>query len=139
MQKSIQHSWLPVAAIVGAVYALVGVTFALPSAHAQMWRWGAWGVSAAAYAAHICYERFWLRNPPGRAALHVALATALGAFGLAVSANIHSIQVRPVGQHPLLLTLSLGLWPVITGGPSFCVALLASWILARTCSRTESR
>ena len=128
--KMTQKPWIPVAAIIGVTYAIVGIVFALPPTHAQMWRLAAWAASAAAFAAHICYERFRLANSPSRAGLHVAFATALGAFGLAVSANIHALWIGSPAQHRLLLMLSLGLWPLITGAPAFCVALAASWLLA---------
>ena len=125
------RAWIPAAAIVGSFYALVGILFALPQANGQRWRLAAWGVSAAAYAGHICYERFRLVNPPRRAALHVTLATALGAFGLAVGANIHALQIASTGRHHLLLIISLALWPLITAVPAFCIAFTASWILRR--------
>jgi hypothetical protein len=130
MAKSTRQPWL-VATIIGAGYAAVGITFAIPSAHAQMWRLAAWAVSAVVYLGHICYERFRLRTSPTRAALHVALAAALGAFGLAVSANIHSLRLGSAHQHPPLLTLSLALWPLITAGPAYCIALITSWLLNR--------
>src|SRR6476660_10073797 len=114
-----RKSWIPIAAIIGATYAIVGVVFALPAAHAQMWRLAAWAVSAGAFAIHICYERFRLTGSLSRAAFHVAFAAALGAFGLAVSANIHSLYIGSPAPHRLLLMLSLALWPLITGAPAF--------------------
>src|SRR5262245_45016127 len=126
-----RKSWIPLAAIIGVTYALVGILFALPAAHPQMWRLAAWAVSALAFAAHICHESFRLGNSPARAAVHVAFAVALGAFGLAASANIHALHVGTSAQHRLLLMLSLALWPLITAVPAFCVALAASWVLTR--------
>lgn len=122
--------------IIGFLYAFVGIVFALPESHAKVWRLAAWVVSAVAYAAHICYERFRLRNLPPVAALHVALAVALGAFGLAVGANIHSLSVGTSGQHRRLLKLALGLWPVITALPAFLVALGASRLFLRLGTKT---
>ena len=116
--------------ILGGLYASVGIVFALPDAHVKVWRLAAWLVSAVAYAAHICYERFRLRNSPRSAALHVALAVALGAFGLAVGANIHSLSLGSTHEHQRLLLLALGLWPIITSLPAFLVALGAGWLLA---------
>jgi len=87
-------------------------------------------VSAIAYAAHIAYERFRLQNSPGSAALHVALAVALGAFGLALGANIHSLFAGST-QHRHLLHLSLGIWPLITAVPAFLVAFGSNMVLAR--------
>jgi hypothetical protein len=114
------------------VYLVAGVTFAaLAAASDQMratWRLAAWVISAAAFAAHIGYEQVRLRSSPGTTALHAALAVALGAFGLAVAANLHAqaaaIHLRSIG-------LALVLWPVITALPAFVVALAAAAALAR--------
>ena len=130
-------TWVRATVILGAVYALVGIVFAVPAHHAKLWRLAAWVVSAIAYAAHVCYEHFRLRSPPRSAALHVASAVALGAFGLAVGANIHSLSLGSTNEHRHhLLLLALGLWPVITAVPAFLVALGASWVLARASSGT---
>lgn len=126
-----RKSGIPVAASIGVTYALIGIIFALPSAHAKTWRLAAWVASAILYAAHICYERFRLGNSHPRVALHVALAAAAGAFGLAVNANIHALHIGTSADHRLLLMLSLALWPLITGVPALCVALATSWILTR--------
>src|SRR5436190_1148960 len=107
----------------GIGYALVGIAFAVPATHLQAWRLAAWVVSAIGFAAHIAYERFRLRNSPSAAALHVAVAVALGAFGLAVGANIHSLFIVSSNQHRWLLLLALLLWPLITAIPAFVVAL----------------
>ena len=121
--------------LIGVTYAVVGVVFAWPSDHVVVWRLAAWVVSALAFAGHIGYERFWLHNEPRRAALHVALAVAIGGFGLALSANIHSfLVVTPAPQRRLLL-IALAVWPILTGGPSFLVALAASAALARLTRR----
>ena len=120
------------AALFGAWYALVGITFAVPSTHVRAWRLGAWIVSAMAYAVHMAYERFRLRNSPSSSALHVAFGVALGALGLAVGANIHSLSAGSTNQQHQLLLLSLVIWPVITALPAFLVALAANIILTRT-------
>ncbi len=116
--------------IIGVVYAFVGIVFGVPASHVKVWRLAAWVVSAVAYAAHICYERFRLRNSPALAALHIALAVALGAFGLAAGANIHSLWDESSNEHRRLLLLALGLWPVIAGLLAFLIALGCSWVLA---------
>jgi hypothetical protein len=118
--------------LVGAVYAFVGITFAIPAGSVKVWRLAAWVVSAFAYAAHIGYEHFRFRNPPRSAALHVALAVALGAFGLAVGANIHSLRLGSSHEHQRLLLLALGLWPLMTALIAFLFALGAGWVLAHS-------
>ena len=117
--------------LIGLFYALVGIVFAWPVAHARGWRLAAWGVSAVAYAAHLGDEHFRLHNRPARAALHVALAVALGAFGLAVGANLHSLSVPSTAGHRRLLLIALAAWPAITAVPAFLVALALATILSR--------
>jgi hypothetical protein len=123
----------------GIGYALVGIVFALPTTHVHAWRLGAWVVSAIGYTAHIAYEHFRLRNSPASAALHVAFAVALGAFGLAVGANIHSLSSGSTNQHRQLLLLALGIWPVITAVPAFLVALGTNMLLARALGCVQGR
>src|SRR5216110_3338283 len=93
-----RQSWARMAVFLGIGYALVGIVFAVPATHVKAWRSAAWVVSTIGYAAHIAYERFRLQNSPASAALHVAFAVALGAFGLAVGANIHRSEERRVGK-----------------------------------------
>ena len=131
MGESSRRAWIRPAAIFGACYALVGITFAVPVTHAHAWRLAAWLVSAAVYAAHIAYERVRLRSSPSASALHVATGVALGAFGLAVGANIHSLSTGSTHEHQRLLLLSLGIWPVMTAVPAFLVALGVNVVLER--------
>src|ERR1700716_253530 len=131
MAESTRQSSIRTVILLGIVYALVGIVFAAPTTHVQAWRRAAWAVSVIGYAAHIAYERLRLGNSPGPVALHVAAAVALGAFGVAVGANIHSLSTGSTTQHRQLLLLSLGIWPVITALPAFIVALGTSVILAR--------
>jgi len=60
-----------------------------------------------------------------RTAIHASLAVALGAFGLAVAANLH--------PHPAsaLYLVALVAWPVLTALPAFLVALAVAAVLAR--------
>src|SRR5262245_27813909 len=92
-------TWIPMAIVLGAFYALVGIVFAIPSGHVRFWRLAAWGVCAVAYAAHVTYERLALRRSSLISALHVALAAALGAFGLAVGAIAHSLSIPSSSHH----------------------------------------
>ena len=127
----------PVVILVGLFYALVGIVFAWPSEHVHLWRLAAWAVSAAAYAAHIGYECVRLRTAPRRAALRVAAAVAVGAFGLAVGANLHSLSAPSTAAHRQLLLIALAAWPAITAIPAFLVALAAAAILPLLFSRLE--
>lgn len=86
-------------------------------------------VSAVVYAAHIGYEHFRIRSSPRSTALHVALGAAVGAFGLAAAAIVHSL-VTGTGNLRLL-RIALLIWPLITGVPAFVVALVLTAVLAR--------
>lgn len=131
MQGAVNRDSTRALIVVGVIYALTGIVFALPESHVRVWRFAAWLVSAAAYATHIGYEHLRARATPGRAAWHVALAVALGAFGLALSATIHSLLVPSTGQSRRLVRLALVIWPIITSLPAFLVALAASEVLTR--------
>jgi hypothetical protein len=125
--------------LLGAAYALIGIVFAVPATHVYAWRRAAWVVSALLYTAHIAYERFRLQNSPGSAALHVACAVALGAFALAIGANIHSLFSGSAHQHRQLLVLSLGIWPVMLALPAFLVALAKNVVLVRAFGRVQRK
>lgn len=134
MSVSGRQSWLGTAILVGVLYCVVGIVFALPSHQVRMWRLAAWLLSAALYAAHIGYEHFRLGTSPRATALHTALAAAVGAFGLAVAANCHEVWFAPVYRRSLALALVA--WPVLTGLPAFVVALVTAYGLALTRRRS---
>jgi len=116
------------------VYPVVGIAFAAFagwSASNQMriaWRLAAWVISAVAFAAHVWYERFRLRNSALTTALHTSIAVAVGAFALAVAANIHGQWVG--SSHQRLLAFALVAFPALTAVPAFVVALVAAAILS---------
>ena len=126
-----RRPWILPAVFFGVGYALVGILFAISPAHVQMWRLAAWAVSAAGCGAHIAYECVRRKNSPGPVARHVALAVAIGGFGVAVGANLHAVSAGTTGAHQNLLLLSLVLWPVLTALPAFLVALVVSVVLTR--------
>lgn len=136
MEKLVNQRWLWVAILVAAVYPIVGITFAVPTnppASREIvvtWRLAAWLVSCAAFAAHLAYEHFRLRNSSLRAALHTSLAVALGAFALAVWILIHGRWNASIDQSPLA-PLALVVFPALTGTPAFLVAFVALTILTR--------
>ena len=142
MDRLANQQWLRMAMFFAIVYPVVGITFAAlanPSASNEMritWRLAAWLVSAAAFAAHLGYEHFRLRNSPPRAALHVSMAVALGAFVLAVWVNVHGHWGASSHQSPLA-PLALVVFPAVTGVPAFVVALVAAAVLARTRRRSQ--
>ena len=122
------------AALLGATYFVFGITFAAfaswsssPSMH-ETWNRLGFVVSALVFALHIGYEHFRLRNSTVITALHVSIAVALGAFALAVSANVHGYRLGSNNQR--LLAFALVAWPAITAVPAFVVALVAAAGLA---------
>jgi hypothetical protein len=116
---------------------IVGVGFAplsVPSVF--FWRLAAWVVSAAVYAAHISYEHFRFRRSPHAAALHVAFGAAIGAFGLAAAAIVHSLGIGTGNLR--LLRIALLVWPLITGVPAYVVAFVLIAVLARESRRRSA-
>ena len=135
-----KYRWFRTVVLVGMLYLLVGIVFPNPSASDPtqfLWRLAAWAISAVAFGVHVCCEHFLFRNSLSRTALHASLAVALGAFGLAVAANIHSLQTA-TGNH-LLLALALVIWPIMTGVPAFVVAFVAAFGLARMRSNDKPK
>ena len=132
----LRGAWIRAAFLFGIVYLAAGLLFgqlAGAAASDQLrsaWRLMAWLVSAIAYALHIRYEYVRLHNQSVTAARHVALGVAMGAFGLALAANIHAMTAG--STHRRALGLSLVLWPLLTAIPAFVVALAAIAILIRT-------
>src|SRR5438105_617246 len=130
MRAPVRQSWFGSAILIGLLYSVIGIVLALPSSHVHIWRLSAWLISAAVYAVHIGYEHFRLHRSPPATALHAAMAVAVGAFGLAVAANVHEVLVGPAYRRRLALALVA--WPVLTGLPAFVVALVAAYGLTLT-------
>jgi hypothetical protein len=122
------------ALLLGALYFLFGVGFATLASWAATnstrvtWNRLGFLVSAVAFALHIAYEHFRLRNSTLLTATHVAIAVAVGAFALAVNANIHAYRVGSGNKR--LLAFALVAWPAITAIPAFVVALGTAAALA---------
>jgi len=130
MSASHRQSWFLTALLVGVVYFLIGKLFALPTDHVRAWRLAAWIASGAVYTAHMGYEYFRLGNSPRSTALHAAAAVAIGAFGLALAATVHSWFV-PSSSQPWQFLLALVVWPAVSALPAFLVAYVAVAVLAR--------
>jgi hypothetical protein len=147
VDESRRQPWIRTALLVGAAYFVIGRVFAVlclretvcatgPSANLRLWRLAAWMLSALAYGAHIWYEHFRIRNPPRSTALHVALAVAIGAIGLALAGMIHSLSIGSPLRPAWLLAVVL--WPAITAIPAFLGALVAAGVLSRLQQRAGS-
>ena len=130
MNASDRRHWIRAAIIVGVIYFLVGFAFAAFASWAtfnltrENWNRLAFLICAVAFAVHIGYEHFQLKNSARLTAWHTSVAVALGAFGLALAANIHELG-SAAGYRPRML-IALVAWPVITAVPAFVVALVAA-------------
>ena len=126
--------------LLGIFYCAVGIILGLFAGRAAShqavvaWRWAAWVISAIAFSAHIVYAQLRLGAPPRISALQAASAAGLGAFGLAVAANVHGFTVSPY-RPSLLVVLSLAIWPVMTAAAAFVAALIAAILFARVWPR----
>ncbi len=130
-----RRPWAVAAIVAGLAYVVAGLVLASLAGHATshqmrtIWRLLAWVVSAVIFAVHIRYEFFRLRSSRLRTAIHVAIAVALGAFGLAAAANIHAYVAG--STHRVALGISLIAWPLLTAIPAFVVAWLVAHVLGR--------
>ena len=120
----------------GAVYLVIGVVTAdlASGANLLLWRRMAWLLSAFAFAAHIAYEQFRHQSSHRTTALRASIAAAIGACGLAASANIHWWTTTSSYKRSLLL--SLVAWPLLVIIPAFGAALIGSIVLDRIYRRT---
>jgi hypothetical protein len=130
MDDSGRQRWLTTVILLGVLYLAVGITSATlagAAASNQMrffWRLSAFIVSAVVFAAHIAYEHFRLRNTARPTAWHASVAVALGAFALALVANINDLGSAS-GYRPRML-IALVAWPLLTAVPAFFVALVVA-------------
>ena len=136
MDDSGRQRWLSTAILVGALYLAVGIASAALAGAAvshqmrSFWRLSAFAISAVVFGAHIAHEHFRRRNTVRPTAWHASVAVAIGAFALALQANIHDLGSAS-GYRPRML-IALVAWPLLTAVPAFVVALAAAAGLART-------
>ena len=122
-----RQPWVPAAVLLGLAYFVINFAFgkfAAWSASDSMWiTWNrlAFFICVVAFAFHIGYEHFRLRNSPRVTASHVSIAVALGAFALALAGNIHDLGSAS-GYRPRML-IALAAWPFLTAVLAFIVAL----------------
>lgn len=143
MDHSSRQRWLSIALLAGVLYLAVGMASAAlagAAASDQMqffWRLSAFGISGVVFAAHIAYEQFRLGNTTRPTAWHVSLAVAVGAFGLALMANIHDLRSAS-GYRPRML-IALVAWPLLTAVPAFIVALIIAAVLGMKRRAVQAR
>jgi len=133
--KIFSRKWFAAIILVGLLYLFIGIAFGAfadwsgSTETQKLWRLAAWLVSAIVFALHIWYEHSKIQCSPRNIALHVSSAAALGAFGLAIAANIHAYATASGNR--TLLAIALLVWPLMTWIPAFVVALAAAAVLAR--------
>ncbi len=103
-----RRRWLGIAIVTGMAYFAVAIgssalAGAAGSDRVQFFcRLSAFVISGVLFVAHLVYEHFRLRNTARRTASHASLGVALGAFALALAANIHDLG-SPTGYRPRML------------------------------------
>jgi hypothetical protein len=141
MPPLVRQSAVRTVLLASIAYVAVGVATAAlagaasSSAGVKGWRLTAWLVSLAVFSIHLAIERY-RHVPHSSAALRVALAVALGAFGVAALGPLRSHWGEP--QLVKMAALSLVLWPVLTGVPAFGVALVGGHVVDRLTGRTRT-
>jgi hypothetical protein len=134
MDASDGKRWLRAVLLLGAVYFVIAIAFGEFASRAESnstretWNRLAFLASGIAFAVHIGYEHFRLGNSSRVTASHASIAVALGAFALALKANINDLGSAS-GYRPRML-IALVVWPLLTGVPAFIVALVAAAGLA---------
>jgi hypothetical protein len=134
MNASSRKRWLPAAVLLAVVYCVIGIAFgafarwAASSSTHETWNRLAFVAAGIAFTAHVAYEQFRLGNSPRITASHTSIAVALGAFGLALVANIHDLGSAS-GYRPKML-IALVAWPILTAVPAFVVALVMTFGLS---------
>jgi hypothetical protein len=127
-----RKTWIAAVIVAGALYFLIGFGFAAFARWSTLgltalsWNRLAFLFSAIVFVAHIIYESVWVGSAPRKTAWRSCLAVALGAFGLALAANIHDLW-SPAGYRPRML-VALAAWPLITAVPAFFVALIVATV-----------
>ena len=116
--------------LLGAVYFVFAIAFgdfasrAASNSMRETWNRLAFLASGIAFAVHIGYEHFRLGNSSRITASHASIAVAVGAFALALKANIHDLGSAS-GYRPRML-IALVAWPLLTAVPAFIVALVVA-------------
>jgi hypothetical protein len=135
MQMTSTKPRLQVLVLCAIAYLVVGLSFAAAAnasapGHARAgWRLAAYLVSALILAGQFAYERRRAASSAVVVASACGVAVALGAFALAVAANVR-IWFGAGAQHHAVMA-ALAVWPLVTGLPAFAVALGAAVVMKR--------
>jgi hypothetical protein len=114
--------------LVGIIYLAVGLASAELAKSASsdrirfLWRLSPFIISGLVFLAHLAHEHFRLGHTAKWTALRASLAVAVGAFALALLANIHDLG-SATGYRPRMLVAVVA-WPLLTGVPAFVIGLV---------------
>ena len=135
METSDKKHWVRRAILTGTLYLIFGVVFAVFAKLATskemglVWRWAAWLASAVVFALHIWYEKFRMGNSPKSTALYASVASAFGAFTLALAANVN--ELLTASGYRYTLAIAIVIWPIITFVPAFFITWVVAALLAK--------
>lgn len=130
MDPSDRKRWLRAVLLIGVIYFVIGIAFGALAHRAgsnsmrETWNRLAFLAFGIVFAVHIGYEHFRLRNSARITATHASMAVAVGAFALAVSANIHDLGSD--AGYRLRMLIALVAWPLLTAVPAFIVSLVVA-------------
>ena len=122
-----RQKW-PMVMLIGMIYLAVGLASAELAKAASserirfLWRLSPFIISGVVFVAHVFHEQFRGGNTAKWTALRASLAVAVGAFALALIANIHDLG-SATGYRPRML-IAFVAWPLLTGVPAFVSALV---------------
>ena len=141
MPSPTRHHEAGIILLAGVAYVLIGVGTSIlaagvsSSVGGKAWRLAAWLLSLLVFAGHLAVERS--RDARRvRVAARVALAVAIGAFGVAALGPLRMHWGEPARVR--LVMLSLVAWPLLTAVPAFVVAFLVSIGLDRLAAGTQA-
>jgi len=122
--------WILTALIAAVLYLVIGRVTASPAGSSpsgrSLWRFAAWAVSLLVFAGHVIRERVQLGRNPGSAALHAAVAVAIGGLALAAAGPVRTHWgTETAGRAGLALVT----WPLLVGVPAFLAARVGAAVL----------
>lgn len=100
------------------------------------WRLAAWGISLLVYGLQFAVERLRFHRTALRSAANTAAAVAIAALALAAWGPVRA-HWGAAGQNRALMSLLL--WPVVMGLPSFVLALGMGAVVGRWVGRTQTK
>jgi drug/metabolite transporter (DMT)-like permease len=124
--------WILAALVAAALYLVIGVVTASLAGSASslpgrnLWRYAAWVLCLLVFAGHLVRERVHRGFNAWSAALHAAVAVAIGGLALAAAGPVRTYWGTGTAGRALLALVT---WPLLVGVPAFLVGLAGATIL----------